>query len=133
MTDTSKTGQVVESHEEKIKRLSENGKNEVKELTLSLGDKEYKAIIVVNFDLFKKAYSILLDAKYEQTKKGASPEVSVEMDMLGAGDKLLFFGWHEGNEEIKEKFKLRTKAAQALGVWFTGLVGDEDEETEKKS
>ena len=57
------------------------------------------------------------------------------MDMIGAGDKLLFFGWHEGDEEIKEKLMMRARASQLLGSWFSGLIGSAaaDEDEEKKS
>lgn len=125
-----------ESHKEKLKRLSENGAKEVKELSLKYAGKPYKAIILVDFNLYKKAYAILLEAKYEAGEKDKTrPEVSVEMDMIGAGDKLLFFGWHEGDEEIKEKLMLRATASQKLGSWFSSLIGEANsgEEVEKKS
>ena len=120
---------------EKIKKLEEGGKYEVKELVLALGEKTYKALIRVDFDLYRKAYGILLNAKFSKAEKGKDSEVDLEMDMLGAGDKILFFGWVEGDEEIKEKVRLRASACQELGSWFTEMIDEADDEEgeEKKS
>ena len=126
------TGGNVDSKKVKLENLSEKGKYEVKELCLKRGEKEFRAIIRADFDLIKKAYSVMLGTKFSGSGKGESA-VEIEMDLLGAGDKLLFMGWHEGDDAIREQAVLRIRASQTLGEWLTELIDDDADDGEKKS
>ena len=118
-----------------VKALSENGKYEVKELCIKDGESTYLAVIKADFALVRKAYGVLIDTKFSAGSKGDS-EVQMNLDIIGAGDKLLFMGWHSGDEKIKEVVRLRMKACQELGGWLTDIVSedeDSDSEEEKKT
>ena len=115
-----------------LDELSQGGKVDVKELTVKSDGKEYRAIIAMDFALFRKALTALIDTEVTGGKN--SQKVSVNVDEVGAGDKVLFMGWKEGDDEIKQNMKLRIKACKVLGKWVQELANDdEDSDEEKKS
>lgn len=122
---------------EQLNELADGGKKEVKEISIKKGEKVYNAVFVMDFALLRKAFAALVNTNV--SGKGKDAKVDVKMDILGAGDKVLFFGWHSGHEEMKTKFALRRKACSILGAWVQELMDDEeideeiDEEEEKKS
>jgi hypothetical protein len=125
------TKEVKERQDFLDKEYSENGKYEVKELSYKLNEKTYSCIIRIDFDLIRKAELALLDTNFSNAGKDA--KVNVSIDVMGAGDKVLFFGWHSGDEEIKKNFKLRTKATRELGMLVQDLTKSDEELSEKKS
>lgn len=122
--------------EKAIAALSDNGKKEVKEITIYLRGVEYYAVVVMDFNLIRKATGALINT--DVTGKGRNANVSVSIDDLGAGDKLLFQGFYDGDEEIKKKVALRVKACKELGQWLQQYMDENeidsaDQEEEKKS
>lgn len=108
-----------------IEELREGGKYEVKKLELSGNSLTVRA----DFNLLRKAYGVLINSEMD-AKEG----MKVSMDLMGAGDKLLFMGAvsAEEKEVFMSNAKLRFKACQELGMWVAELMGDDVEE-EKKS
>lgn len=120
--------------EKAISALSENGKKEVKELNLTLRGESYHAVIVMDFNLLRKAMGALINT--DISGKGKNANVNVSIDDLGAGDKLLFGGWYDGDEEIRRKIALRAKACRELGQWLQSYMDENEleiDEEEKKS
>ena len=70
---------------EAVKKLTDNGKKELKELTLHYGGKPYNAVIIMDFQLLRKAMSALINTDVSGGKKNAN--VSVSIDDLGAGGR----------------------------------------------
>lgn len=118
-----------------IETLSEKGKKEVIELNLLVRGQAYHAVIVADFNLIRKAAGALVNT--DITGKGNNANVNVSIDDLGAGDKLLFNGWHDGDDDIKRKVALRVKAGKYLGQWLQKYMDENDiepdAEEEKKS
>lgn len=114
-----------------IKKLTENGKKELIELSPTFAGKTYRAIILVDFKELRKAMQALINTDISGTK--GNQNVNVSIDEIGAGDKLLFNCWYEGDEEIRSKMALRVKATKTLGSWVQEYMNEESEETEKKS
>lgn len=114
-----------------LNSLSDNGKKEVKQITIKKDGKEYSAIFVVDFVLYNKAYRKIMGLRVEN--QGKKSNANIDPDILGAGDKILFDGFHSGDEEIRRNMRLRTKFAHELGQWMLELIGgDEDDEESKK-
>lgn len=106
--------------------LSEGGSKDVKEITLKSGGKEYKAVFVMDFELYNKSYRKLMGLRMDGKNS------NIDIDILGAGDKILFSGWNTGDDEIKRNLRLRTKACQKLGEWLLEIVGDDEEDEDSK-
>lgn len=126
-------GLTGKEREDAINSLSEDGKYEIVELNLSLRGEKYEAIIKIDFSLAQKGLAERISTNVTGNKQ--SQNVKVSVNDMGAGDLLLFQGWHEGDESIRKKMALRVKAAKYLGQWL-GDYADENEEeveTEKKS
>lgn len=103
--------------------LSEEGKYEVKKLTISGHD----LVVRADFKLLKDAYSELFSPQVG--KNGAA----VNLDMIGAGDKILFKGAILNKELFMSKAKMRIAACQELGAWVAELIGEGLEGHEKKA
>lgn len=129
--------EVKETTPELLAELSEGGAKEVKELVIKQGNKEHKAIIVMDFALYRKAYALFMSPKISKKPGEKAPEVDIETDLAAAGDKLLFMGWHSGDESIKKVLKLRAKACNSLGNWLLEISADDedlqDDSSEKKT
>jgi len=117
---------------ELLKELSNDGEKEVKELIIKDGGKTYSAVFVMDFKLYRQAYGMFLDTSINQNSNGKGADVQIKTDILGAGDKILFMGWHSGDEIIKKNMRLRAKAGQLLGNWLMTLSADDEEEQEEK-
>jgi hypothetical protein len=115
----------------RLEELSENGKYEVKELSYDLNGKKYSCIVRYDFDMIRKASMALVDTSV--TQAGGKHNVKVSIDIMGAGDKILFLGWVEGDKEVRTNMRLRIKADKELGQIVQELTADDDEEVEKKS
>ena len=126
-------GLTGKEREDAINLLSEDGKYEIVELNLSLRGEKYEAIIKVDFPLIQKGLAELISTNVTGNKQSQSVKVSV--NDMGAGDLLLFQGWHEGDEAIRRKTALRVKASKHLGQWLKEYAdkNEEEEGTEKKS
>lgn len=104
--------------------------NKIVEFTLSKDDKEYSCIVEVDFKRIVQATAVLSSTTLKPGSKG----VNIELDYLGAGDKILFMCWKEGDEEIKEDFDLRMAACNYLGRWVEDVnLKSNVTVTEKKS
>lgn len=114
-----------------ISALSENGKKEVKEITVTLRGETYRAVIVMDFTLIRKAMGALINT--DITGQGNDANVNVSVDDLGAGDKLLFGGWHEGDEDVRRKVALRVKACRELGQWLQKYMNENEIDPESES
>lgn len=116
-----------------IDLLSEEGKYEIVELNLSLRGEKYEAIIKIDFSLVQKGLAELISTNVTGNKQ--SQNVKVSVNDMGAGDLLLFQGWHEGDEAIRKKMALRVKASKHLGQWLKDYADENEgeEEVEKKS
>lgn len=122
----------MENKENLLIELSEDGAKEVTEITVKDGDKSFRAIIVMDYSLYQKAFGLLMNPTVQQGADQQS-NVSIDMDLAGAGDKILFLGWHSGDDEIRKKLKLRVKAGQLLGQWLMQLNAGVEDDGEKKS
>ena len=124
-------GLIGTERESAINLLSEDGKYEIVELNLSLRGEKYEAVIKVDFSLIQKGLAELINTSVTGNKQ--SQNVKVSVNDMGAGDLLLFQGWHEGDEAIRRKMGLRVKAAKYLGQWLKEYAEGNEDETEKKS
>lgn len=116
-----------------IEQLSEGGKFEILPLSLYLQGKSYEAVLKISFSLIRKGMAALINTNLTGNK--SEQNVNVSIDDVGAGDLLLFQGWYEGDDSIKKKIALRTKACKYLGQWLQSYMDDmqdEEEEAEGK-
>ena len=107
--------------DKELDELSEGGLKYVKEI--SVGGKS--AVFVVSFTEFKKSFSALMSMKNSNGKQ------SMDVDILGAGDRVLHNCFHSGDEEMKTHVKYRTKAAMLLGGWIAEEANDGEEEKKR--
>lgn len=114
-----------------VEKLSENEAKFATVIKLKHKGVSYKAFIKMDFLTYSKAYGLLMNTKFN-SKNGKNAGISVDIDLMGAGNKVLIWGWYAGDEAIKNKAKLRSKAAQKLGAWIVELSADEEEEEEEK-
>ena len=117
-------------NKELLEKYSENGKHEVKELVIKDKGETFRAVVVLDFNTFRKAQIALVSATMDAKNKGGAMNIST--DILGAGDKVLFMGWKEGDDKIRTNMRLRAKACKVLGEWVQDLSDDEEEEEEEE-
>lgn len=123
---------------EELNALSENGKKWVKQITLKFRGEKLKGVFVMDFNLFRKATNAAIAGQIEQNKGKGSNTVNLSFDGFAAGDKILFHGWHSGDDTLKENAALRAKCVGILGEWLQEITEEMDaieidEEDEKKS
>lgn len=113
----------------RYKELEEDGKFVVKEWTIS----GHKLVVRADFQLLKDAFIKLMNTEFEADQKNnGKKNLKVSMDMIGAGDKILFFGGLLNKDKFINNTILRLKACQELGAWVAEIMGDDVEEEEKK-
>ena len=107
--------------------------NKKVEFTLQKGDNEYTAVISADFKRIREATAILSSTTMQRGGENAS--VKIDLDYVGAGDKILFMCWESGDEIIREDIDLRLAAADYLGNWVRELHENSSVKvvTEKKS
>jgi len=97
------------------------------ELSLKDGNNTLTARIKMDFKLYMKCEGALMSLK------GNEKDQTMSLSMSEVGDKLLFMGWHEGDEAIRSKIRLRKMATHKLGKWFLEQMPQDDENEEKKN
>ena len=119
------TAEIVEIAESgDFEKLSENGKYEVNEFTIG-GE---KLVVRADFKLLKDAYTLLINPEF---KPGS--DAVVKMDIIGAGDKILFYGAVLNRDKFMGNARLRMMACQELGAWVAEVVGEDVQQDEKKT
>lgn len=123
--------------EKAVLKITDDNKKELIELELNYQGKPYRAVLIVDFNLLRRAMGALIKTDFVKGT-GKDAAVNVSVDDLGAGDKILFNGWYEGDEDIRKRMALRAKACKQLGQWVQNYMDENDidsgeEEEEKKS
>ncbi len=84
-------------------------------------------VVRMDFKLMRKAYASLLEVSISE---GGT---KTDLDIIGAGDKVLQFGAVIGGEEVSKIARARLIACQKLGAWVVGITtGSDDVEAKKK-
>ncbi|MFR9589078.1 MAG: hypothetical protein SNF86_06700 [Rikenellaceae bacterium] len=105
-----------------IDALREGGSVEVYDATIE----GVHLVARMDFRLMRKAYAALIDMKIDGNGAQA------ELDIIGAGDKVLQFGAVLGGEEITSKSRTRFIACQHLGAWVANIATESEAESKKK-